>query len=315
MSRWNDIDGPAPSWVSMLNKAMLITDLPSLRGPSIYIASDYAGEVKNDQYSVYSFLFCDLANSKSYFQDVSSLRRNSSLGYRRMNFKNLNDKIRLSHIENFLTAAGQIEGVLLNLVLNKSIIPILDESSYPDRWHDIFDLKGNWKDKVFTRMVRIVHFVSVLMGGLLKEGQNAYWISDDDNIFSNPDFNKDVGNIIGRLTSFYLKQRPGELGLGTTAIDEGDLIEEDLTGICDLVAGTLAELIPYYSTLPQWNKGDQKTFFYDQLREKTQIIGYWLSQPNAALMRKTFIFEPHEESFKMRILNLERPKLDYFKWS
>ena len=34
----------------------------------------------------------------------------------------------------------------------------------------------------------------------------------------------------------------GELSVGTTQIDEGDLVEEDLTAVPDLVAGAIAEV-------------------------------------------------------------------------
>jgi hypothetical protein len=49
--------------------------------------------------------------------------------------------------------------------------------------------------------------------------------------------------MLSSWSSHYVKHNLGELGIGTTSIDEGDRIEEDLAAVADLVAGAAAEVV------------------------------------------------------------------------
>jgi hypothetical protein len=80
------------------------------------------------------------------------------------------------------------------------------------------------------------------MGGLSKDRQNIYWISDDDEMFANQRRSLDVKKMLERFSSYYVDRNLGELGLGTTAIDTGDRLDEDLNSIPDLMSGAVAEV-------------------------------------------------------------------------
>ncbi|NUO01179.1 MAG: hypothetical protein HUU01_11250, partial [Saprospiraceae bacterium] len=272
MPKWNDIVRDYPFWVSALNKVMFISDLPALRGPSIYIVSDYAGEQKDINYLTYSFLFCDVKSSQTWFKESKQLRLNFNLGKRKMGYKTLNDGIQKNALNDFLNKANSIEGILMSFAVNKNITQYIDDFGSMEKWKKIIELKANWKAKEFERMTRIVHFVSVLMAGLLKTGQNVYWISDQDNIFANSKYDSDVGAIIGKISGMYMKNLPGELGLGTTKIDNGEFIEEELASISDLAAGAVAEIVTNYSKRPEWEKPNNLTYFMEGLKQKTQEI-------------------------------------------
>jgi hypothetical protein len=76
---------------------------------------------------------------------------------------------------------------------------------------------------------------------LSQRDQHVYWVFDEDNMFGNERQGHDVSRLLSSLSSHYVRYPLGELGIGTTALDEGDRWEEDLTAIPDLIAGALAE--------------------------------------------------------------------------
>jgi len=92
------------------------------------------------------------------------------------------------------------------------------------------------------------------MAILTQPEQNVYWISDEDELFANPIKANDTKRMLQCFTSAYISYSLGELGVGTTRIDEDDRFDEDCAAIPDLVAGSTAELltslIREHGTLP-----------------------------------------------------------------
>jgi hypothetical protein len=89
--------------------------------------------------------------------------------------------------------------------------------------------------------------------------------------------------MMGSFTSEYIKHNLGELGIGTTEIDEGDRLEEDLTAIPDLAAGAVSDLL---------NRMHQQlgTFplvptFVPTLSNKTDLITSWFFSGKGSLVK------------------------------
>ena len=53
-------------------------------------------------------------------------------------------------------------------------------------------------------------------------------------------------------TSTYIRHKLGSLSMGTTALDEGDFLEEDFAAIPDLVAGTLSDIMTVINSQGNW---------------------------------------------------------------
>jgi hypothetical protein len=81
------------------------------------------------------------------------------------------------------------------------------------------------------------------------------------------------------------------LGIGTTALDEGDRWEEDLTAISDLVAGALAEIttrlgqhcggyVPATVAVP----------YEEPLLAKADLIAQWFWSTGPSLSRVAILF-------------------------
>jgi hypothetical protein len=108
---------------------------------------------------------------------------------------------------------------------------------------DTHILKASWSEASFERMSRTAHFISLLMAGLLSEGQNITWISDEDEMFESPNKSEDTRRLLSTFSSMYVKWTPGRLGIGTTKLDEGDRFEDDMSAIADLSAGAFCEFL------------------------------------------------------------------------
>ena len=154
-------------------------------------------------------------------------------------------------------------------------------------------LKGSWSAKSLENMFRIVHFISIVIAGLAKPNQNIYWISDEDEIMANPMRSSDVATLISAFTSMYVKHNLGELGVGTTRIDEGDRLEEDFAAVADLAAGTVSEMLTKVS-----NTSSSSSFYEssahelpDYLSGKTEIILAWLGDNYRRLKKSILLFE------------------------
>jgi arsenate reductase-like glutaredoxin family protein len=134
--------------------------------------------------------------------------------------------------------------------------------------------------------------VSLLIAGLTHPNQNIYWISDEDNIFANYHRSQDMTFLASSFTSYYAKHPLGELGIGTTQIDEDNLRLEDLMTLPDLLAGALAEVatniadscnghIPAYLALNLPAK----------LSSKTKRLIDWLADDGQLMKRPIIVFD------------------------
>jgi len=73
--------------------------------------------------------------------------------------------------------------------------------------------------------------------------KNIYWISDEDAVLANRRRQTDVAMLLSQCSSHYVKHPLGQLGIGTTKLDELDRRDEDCAAVPDLVAGALAEVM------------------------------------------------------------------------
>jgi hypothetical protein len=144
----------------------------------------------------------------------------------------------------------------------------------------------------FEKASRLTHFIALLIAGISKQGQNIYWYSDEDNLFSTTDYSLDVAKLLSHLSSFYNPLNLGELGIGTTKLNEKDFFEEDLNSIPDLCAGSLSEFFDKAFHLTDQNPmRDFAQIFPKGLATKTNLIIDWLSNQKHQLKKVTIVFD------------------------
>jgi len=140
--------------------------------------------------------------------------------------------------------------------------------------------------------MRTTHLVGFLTEGLSMPGQHIYWISDQDDAFANEQKSADSAQVVSRFTSHYVKHPLGELGVGTTALDEGDRFEEDLSAIPDLVAGTVAEVVTELAKACGGRVPHNVAIPFDRaLVPKVELLSDWLYHDTGTFKRTVVLFE------------------------
>jgi hypothetical protein len=208
----------------------------------------------------------------------------------------------------FLEAADEIVGICVVVAVRKSIVHIVhlcsDEKTFA-KFISSLNLRKSWKYDAFEKMLRVAHLVSLLIAGLSKPSQHIYWFSDEDALFADLATTEDLKAILERFSSHYVQHPLGELGLGTTAIDEGDRFEEDHAAIPDLAAGAVAEILTRLSSyaggrLPVHGIAMP---FTDKFAPKTELIYSWLADQTRTLKRIVIVFE-HTEPLGYSVFKL-----------
>lgn len=272
-------------------------DPPTISGPTMYVASDHSGTNKKSRYVVTAIVCADLEASTNW----EVLRRKVRTEYlrdgRRMAYKALNDVKRAKAFVPFLSAAEYIHGLCLVIIINKSVRHLcLNNVADYKKLRTAAGLRARWKDQELESMLRTTHFIGCLSGGLSQLGINVYWISDEDNIFADPLRQHDVARMLSIYSSHYVKHSLGELGIGTTSLDEGDRFEEDFAVVADLAAGGIAEIFTTMANdcggrIPVHLAVERNRPFLP----KADLISRWFWLGKSNLRRVAILFEDQPE--------------------
>lgn len=92
--------------------------------------------------------------------------------------------------------------------------------------------------------------------------------------------------------SHYTRHPLGELGLGTTAIDEGDRFEEDHVAVPDLAVGAVSEMVTRLSAAAGGSIRPHLAIpFADSFSPKTEVIYSWFADQASRLRKVCIVFE------------------------
>jgi hypothetical protein len=303
---WNSIEDPLYPWVLTVERILHTQELPLMSGPIINIFSDYSGDSKASSYDVISALYLDLYSSSDWEMQRRVVREKYLADGRRVAFKNLGDRQRQKALIPFLQAADQIAGISITLAIRKSIQSICFDRGMFNGLQTKLVFKSKWTYAPFEKMLRVAHLVSLLVAGLSYPNQHIYWISDEDNLFANLERTNDLKQMLEAYSNHYVKHPLGELGLGTTKLDEGDRFEEDMAAIPDLIAGTVAEVVTRISTATGGRIPPNLAVpFYGKFSPKTELLSSWLADETQKLKRIVILFEKLDDGrFAVSKLNM-----------
>ena len=295
---WKPIQTPLYPWTRSFEKIISSYKLPELPGENICAVSDYSGSHEASKYQTISVLFVDLDNSHNWELQRCQIRKKYLADGRRLSFKGLNDRQKQNALMPFLSAANLIKGVSVTLVISKAIDNLYLLKTDVEVTRKSFGLESKWKHNSLETAIRVAHLVSILTAGLSKENQNVYWISDEDELFANAQKTQDLQKVIGKLSAISISHQLGTLGMGTTIIDEGDRLEEDLTAIPDLIAGAISEIA---NKLSQFTGGripsNLAVPFSGEFSTKTDIISSWIWNKNQGFPKIVIVIEKHGKGF------------------
>ncbi|MBA3770956.1 MAG: hypothetical protein H0X13_00325 [Ramlibacter sp.] len=309
-NRWNRVARPWFPWVPTLERIISREPLEALDGPEVQIFSDYGGEHKASDYLTTGALYVDLLASRHWLYQRADWRGRHLPDGRRLGFKGLNDRQKQAALVPFLEAAQHISGLLVVIAVHKSVVSPCFGAAFKEILETRIVPKLAWRPRKFERMLQVAHLVALMLGGLGVPGQNAYWFSDEDELFANEVCSQDLAAVLGLLSGNYVRHTLGNLGLGTTSVDEGDRYEEDSVAVVDLAVGAVAE---HVTTLRRRLGHLPTNVAYEcdaVFSTKTEVISGWFGDKSSRLRKVLVVFEPAPNNktavFKMDFSHREK---------
>lgn len=282
-SRWSFIDRIQFPWLQQLYRRLPKNKVPLLGGEVLLVGTDSSGMQRGSRYVVVGAIVMDAKNSPTWQRDGLRIRREILRDGRRMSYKNLNDSQRREALIPFLEAADRINGICLLMAFDKRLGRLCTWEGLHERAKSEGIITGKWNQSNLEQMMRTVQLVSTLLAAVAVRGHSIYWISDLDECFATEERKIDTARMMSSFTSEYVKHDLGDLGIGTTEIDEGDRLEEDLTAIPDLAAGAVSDLLNqmhlHLGTIPV------VPTFVPTLSGKTDLITSWFFSGKGSLVK------------------------------
>ncbi len=281
MKVWNYIPdsggGLIDSWGSYLSKLeqsgkVFFPDFSAT--DTLFIFSDYSGDHSQSKFFAYSFLISDADSVGVFSHSQKKFWEDNSLGDRIINYKNLKDNIRAKALVPFLKFSNDLNGILFSVIIPKRLQQLFMVT--PGSKTENILLAWN-KAQTKEKLLRLIHFITILLNGLSKPHQNIFWITDNDDIVAN-DLQLTAGtNLFANLSSQYLYHDLGHFRFGRKGNESSAKELSKLCSIPDLASGALTELLNHYSKLNLSLVQNIIIPFPLDVKRKVLPITYWHS--------------------------------------
>ncbi len=240
---WNQPRRVIIPWMETLSRMLGSVALPTFRGRSLWVVSDYSFDNPDSDFDVVGLLLADPEASGAWNQLRQAVRAECLVDSRRMSWKRLNsDSRRQAAFLPFLRAADHIHGLALTLAFHRDPAFQLPVDRL-DRFRVAFRLSANWKAHNLQNMFRIASCVAMLVAGLSSPEQAIHWVSDQDPAFSNETMENDTVGVFAKLLTVFSPHKLGEVRYGSTGSGAEPLFQEDLASVPDLMCGATCEII------------------------------------------------------------------------
>lgn len=218
---------------------------------------------------------------------------------RGISYKKLNDNRKFRALPHFLDIADCLNGLLLNILIDKSITNLYDIKK--NEFEDIINkLDCSWNNKAFEKMLRILVFLFLFINGMSVDGQNVWWISDDDDIMPSEDHMVDMKKVIYHVSSVILEHQMGNIRWCRDSQVVNGMSFRYLMSIPDLSSGALCDMLTAYK------KGRYQLCEHimtpppNIMRYKSKIICSWLAEQSNNLKKLNVVIEPSDLGIKRR---------------
>jgi hypothetical protein len=283
------------------------------RGREVILVSDYAGDSRESSFQSYSFLLIDLLFIWYWDAVRMHLRKNFLPDRRRLSYKKLqSDKSRARCLVPFLRAANSLPGVLITFLIHKRIGSLFEADPGGGCPPDVN--RHHWQPNQFEKLMRVAHLSSLLLSGLVREGQRVLWVSDQDEMVPNDALHVEACRIFSHVLSQYLTCEPSRLQFATTRSDDGSLRLEDLSALPDFAAGCLAEITTSMSDTGLLAAPGILGPMGSGVSKKAHAIVGWLADNTHTLRKLNFAIDyVPPDGLKLKKLNLflEQPLPEY----
>lgn len=272
---------------------------------TIFIASDYGGESADSRYFTYSFVVVSYNAMATFISRQKELREKHGLlkPFKEIAFKDLNHGPTKRALPEFLANLSNcLPGIVVTAAVDKKLPTLWGGKRDEAHTRILSALEDNgyvdWKGAVAEKMLNIVHIVCYLVSLLSREGQNLFWITDNDAIAANPEKLEQLGRIFAGLLPFYSDKKFGKIAHGKS-FKERDIMTMDVLSCADLVAGTLEHFLTRKAKM-----GDDFT-----VSKGADQIATWLSVQGLLLKKFSFSVAAKDNGYASASLELVTKQL------
>jgi hypothetical protein len=273
-------------WGHSIQKIIAASEPPRRETNRVLIASDYGGNHAKASHLIYCYLIVK-GGGREWISAVQSARREHMLNRGAMSYKRLGDPARQNALVPFLQAAGNLDGHLVSIAVDKRKRWLSTMDGRAEMMAAAFKLKASWNAGALEAMLRKTHFVALLLSMWALPMSEITWITDADEFVANDLRHDDALLAAARFCDFYLPGPQGIFRLNTTGQDEVGTYFEDLCSIPDLAAGMLSEISTRLSKAGTWENRMEK-MLGAELPPKASILADWFWDAEMRL-RKTLI--------------------------
>jgi len=305
---WEHLQNPVLGTMNKFSESLvrLETKYPNLlpdirRGSVIFIGSDYGGQHSVAQYESLAFLFADLEHCHEWEQQRRQFRQTLLSDGRRLSYKTLGDRNRRRALFPFLTAANSIPGITVTILIDKKIESLFQREGRLKTAASELQEYSHWDDRVFEKLLRVVHWCSFFLAGLSRLHQDVLWFTDEDAIVANEERLREFVKIFEKVAGHYMSHTLGHVRIGTTKSDTGSRDIEDLVAIPDIVAGSLCEILTEYYKLGGLPSSELMLPLPPSSPKKTKEVMNWFADHTQPLKRLVYLLEEEKDS---KALNL-----------
>lgn len=291
---------------------------PLFIGKEILIASDYSNGQHQGEFFVISVLIIESDIANIWDRDRRVVRNEHLKDKRRLSFKALGDRRKASALPEFLGAANQLNGMLFNFCIHKSLRRGLMTDKGDLEWaKSRLGFRARWKRKTFDHLVSIASFVTFICGGLVADTQDIFWVTDDDDFTGSHIRKVDVANLLRFYRAVNHPSHSGEAIFQAVSAMPNDhtqvqMMYEDLCSIPDLAAGATAEC---WSTALKNHDLNISTegipVDLSAASDKSRRVFQWCSEDHVRMRKLSCLFVPDPDpEIQFRLLTPD--VRDYF---
>ncbi len=308
-SAWHELRGSELGFLATLSHCVAAAEgghpglVPDLhRYQQLFVASDYGGEHASVHWATYSFLVSSMEEVGSWVTQSRQIRARFLPDGRRISYKRLGDRIRGKALGPFLEIANSLTGLLVCFVVHRAIISLFGREKLEPANIQYAPLQS-YPVHVAEKLLRVTHFLALLVAGVSAKGQDLLWVTDQDPVAPNDNSLTVLTDVFGRATASLLPHRMRNLRVATAKSDPGDCSIEDALAIPDLVAGVLPEALG----LMLGERGAPPSGLFlprlDIVPHKVRILLDWFSD-NTQRLRRLVILIDQMEGRSLRATNL-----------
>jgi hypothetical protein len=276
--------------------------IPNLReAGDLLMFSDYGGDHKKSKYNSYSFFILPYYEAERLFEKIKFLRNKYFEEVRVINYKNLNDKVRLNALPEYLNAYNSTNGLLISFLVDKTNTKSIFLKNGLDLESKELEKFNYYSRSTFEKTLRIIHFICLISNGICNNNQRMFWISDEDEIIANAKKENELSQLLDGISKLYLNFSL-KFGFASTKEDTAQQrLLEELCVIPDLLSGVLPQLQHHISVEPQFLHGKAVYPLDENLRMKDKILANWIAQASREINLKKHLFTIADFQNQLRV--------------